>query len=259
MTKVLAVVSYTGGLEFEALTKAMLRSLWDTTPSFVDLKVSGAAYGSEIILCRSGLVTWETKVETESSLALSYNSAIQAGSVFNPDYVLMMHNDMICMNDDWMLQLMFESGQDHVTVAVNDGSLTYAYKQAQDKEPIRIQTIAAHIWLVPFHWCRFLKQIYGFWLFDESFHPCYGEDDWTAYLLSKQFGKNIFKLVPRSWVRHYKAQTAKLLGLDNKENRLAGLRMLKEKMVNELEDDNLREDLRSWVEQFCPEKKTAAA
>jgi hypothetical protein len=57
-----------------------------------------------------------------------------------------------------------------------------------------------------------IRKKFGFEIFSPDFTN-YGSDDITGAVLRKLLGPKPFKIVPRSFVRHRKAQTANELGV----------------------------------------------
>jgi hypothetical protein len=177
------------------------------------------------------------------------NLAIENGHrVFEPDWVLCFNNDLQFPFKNWLGELTdiaaFPFHQ--VLVPATDSAAVRVQGGPRDKSSFPVQESSAYCWLAPFEWCRWLKETYGFWLFDEDFAPAYGEDNWTAFLLSKQFGANVFRYVPRSFVKHLRARTSRIV----KHNRKASNRTLVDKLRGELKDPRLRPDLRKWAERY---------
>lgn len=178
---------------------------------------------------------WFISVRTKynAGFALGVNRGIQKiwsfsrGVIPNPSYVLVINNDIEPPLFPWFEPLLREADQDHICSPLTDNT---GYKIAQAPGPQKGVTLApmvgAFCWLVPFWMCEFLRSRYGFWLFDPDFGLGYGEDDYTAALLTKKLGHPPFKIVRQSWVRHFRSQTASTMKIDRGKQ----IRLLKEKL-----------------------------
>jgi hypothetical protein len=158
---------------------------------------------------------------------------------------LCLNNDLLFPQKDWLRILLdiAEQAPNQVLVPATDSAAIRIQPGPRDKPSFPVQESSAYCWLIPFAWCQFLKETYGFWLFDEDFAPAYGEDNWTAFLLSKEFGPKCFRYVPRSFVKHLRARTSRIVKHDRKRSN----RVLVDKLQKELSDRGLRSDLRQWA------------
>jgi glycosyltransferase involved in cell wall biosynthesis len=204
--------------------------------------VTRAAFGS------AGTVYLRNK-----GFAWGMNKAIQEGiSIFGrPDYVLCFNNDLQFPDKDWLRILLRAAPAGRITVPATDMTAIYTQPKPLNKNPFDIQEMSAYCWLVPFEWCEFLKKTYGWWLFDTGFFA-FGEDNKTAWLLSKEFGPHVFRVVPRSWVRHLRHQTTSVVKHDRRESS----RRLKQFFEAELGKPDLRSDLRKWAKRYVKKLKT---
>ena len=176
--------------------------------------------------------------------AFGMNLAI-SHSHTEPDFVLCLNNDLQFPHKNWLRKLIdiAEQAPNQVLVPATDSAAIRVQRGPESKPSFPVQENSAYCWLVPFAWCQFLNETYGFWLFDEDFAPAYGEDNWTAFLLSKEFGPRVFRYVPRSFVKHLRARTSRTV----KHDRAESSRTLVRKLQVELADPGLRPDLRKWA------------
>jgi hypothetical protein len=207
-----------------------------------DLKISVTEQGSVGLLSRD-VFDWITPIPKNVGFAFGMNQAISSGveAGGNPDFVLCFNNDLEFPKAGWLRALtdIAAKAPDQVLVPGTDRAAIRVQPRAINKQSFPVAEASAYCWLIPFKWCQFLKKTYGFWLFDEDFAPAYGEDNWTAFLLSKQFGPKPFRYVPRSFVRHLRARTSSIV----KHDRANSNRVLVDKLRQELKDPSLRSDL----------------
>lgn len=246
--KILAVTCMTGGEELAAMTQDCLLELKDCVPKDVELKTAVTAQGWTVLpTCPIGTLYLAPE---NIGFAYGMNSAIAAGLTdgFKPDAVLCFNNDLQFPSKVWLRKLtdIAEQAPDQILVPATDSAAIRIQPGPRSKPSFPVQESSAYCWLVPFAWCQWLKETYGFWLFDEDFAPAYGEDNWTAFLLSKQFGGNVFRYVPRSFVKHLRARTSRTI----KHDRKASNQVLVDKLRGELKDPYLRPDLRRWAERY---------
>lgn len=243
--KVLAVTCYTGDEELVDMTRECLWSLRDCEPVGVELQMSSTAQGAFRTIEDQG--SW-VDMPTNIGFAFGMNAAIETGvnHYGEPDHVLCFNNDLQFPYKNWLGELTDIAGAilpfDQVLVPATDRTAIRIQPGPLDKASFPVQENSAYCWLVPFAWCQFLKETYGFWLFSEDFAPAYGEDNWTAFLLSKKFGSKAFRYVPRSFVKHLRGRTARTVKHDRKKSN----RVLVDKLNVELKDPSLRSDLRKW-------------
>ncbi len=241
--KILAVTCYTGGEELCDMTERTIRSLEYCVPDTVAFQVSVFAQGSD----RMVDAAYSTGCPENVGFAFGMNRAVDAGQASEPDYVLCFNNDLEFPNEDWLGRLIREAKPDRICVPATDKSAIRTQEGPIPAPAEHIQEMSAYCWLIPFAWCQWLKEKHGFWLFDEEFEPCYGEDNWTAYLLAKKFGKTIFCYVRRSWVKHLKGRTSQSVT----HNRRKTSAILMDKFLEELKDFKLRPDLRKWARRYA--------
>ncbi len=181
--------------------------------------------------------------------AFGMNLAIERGVTDTgaPDYVLCINNDIQFTDPRWWDELARVARGDRIVVPATDRAAIYVQAGALPKPSFPRAEASAYCWLVPFEWCKVLKATYGFWLFPEIYPGGYAEDNHTAYLLTKLYGPNpVFRMVPKSFVKHLKAQTAKIVKPDRAKN-TATLRAFFE---SELEEPKLRRDLKRWCKNM---------
>jgi hypothetical protein len=244
--KVLAVTCYTGDEALCSMTEIMLSELQSTSQQ-CELLVSVVAQGAHREV-KKHLVDMQTIAPENVGFAYGMNLAIEKGlEDCKPDYVLCMNNDLVLSRQpNWMAILMTAASRDKVTSPTTDKTASHPAPGPRALPPVPVDSLSAYCWLVPIKFCERLKEKYGFWLFSEDFVPAYGEDDWTSYLLTKEFGQKAFRLVPRSFVGHLKRQTAKAV----KHDRSKTSKTLADKFRKELEDPRLPRHLKAWATRY---------
>lgn len=241
--KVLAVTCYTGGEEMCAMTERMLEGLQRTKCS-CELVVSITAQGG---VRDVGPAEYVHSVEKNVSFAYGMNSAIENGRSCNPDYVLCLNNDLEFPEKQWFRELIRTALPNRVEAPSTDRAATPTQPHSIDKVSSAIEEVSAYCWLLPFAICELLKEKYGFWLFSEEFVPCYGEDNWTSYLLTKHYGPSpVFRLIHRSWVKHNHGSTSR----KTPHNRKKTFTTLRNKLLKEAKSQKLRPDLRRWINRY---------
>lgn len=246
---ILAVTCYTGGEELVAMTERCISGLADSCPDEIDLAFCTVGQGA------SRLVNIEPAVLLPKNIgfAAGMNAAIKEGRQLycedGPDYVLCFNNDLEFPDPNWLRRLI-EIAEEHpgkqVLVPATDSTATKKQSKALNHPSHSMDEASAYCWLVPFAWCKWLHLQHGFWLFSEDFAPAYGEDNWTAYLFNKQFGPKAFRYVPRSFVKHLRARTARTVA----HSRAKSTRTLIEKFKKELQDESLPADSRQWARRY---------
>lgn len=242
--KVLAVTCYTGGEELVEMTEQTLQQLRSTAPPSATLHVCSTAQGAARIIETEGRWAWSFKNE---GFAAGMNASIEEGVDFfgAPDYVLCFNNDLEFPHRNWLQVLLDAATPSFITVPATDKTALHKQPGPLPRPSFRTEEASAYCWLVPFAWCEHLKQRHGWWLFDPAFFA-YGEDNWTAFLLSKAFGPKIFRMVPRSFVRHLRHQTSRHVKLSRTQSN----RLLVDRLAAELKDPKLRPDLRRRAERY---------
>ena len=243
--KVLAVTCYTGDEKFARMTGNMLDGLKDSVPTGVEFKTSVVAQGCVHHL--GSRVDVQTFAPHNVGFAFGMNLAIDSSHTWEPDFVLCLNNDLEFPNKGWLRHLIDIVEQTmQVVVPATDRASIRIQPCALDKPSFPVQESSAYCWLIPLAWCKWLKKTHGFWLFSEDFGVAYGEDNWTAFLLSKQFGPKVFRYVPRSFVKHLRARTSGTVKHDRKKSN----RVLVDKLQVELQDPKLRGDLKLWAKSY---------
>ena len=245
---ILAVTCYTGGEELALMTADCLSGLSECVPEGVEMKTSVLAQGTHAV------PAWPMATITFSprniGFAYGMNLAIENGleDGFEPDYVLCFNNDLQFPNKDWLAKLVeiADVAFDQVLCPATDSAAHRIQSGPEDKPSYPVENNSAYAWLIPFKFCQFLMANHGFWLFSEDFRPAYGEDDWTAFLIAKEFGPKAMRYVPRSFVKHLRGRTARTVEHD----RARSSRTLVEKLRAELKDPDLRTDLRRWAQNY---------
>lgn len=242
--KILAITCYTGNEDLCAMTEDMLGELEDAGIK----RISSVAQGAERLI-RKGVYT---SVPDNVGFAYGMNLAIEQGikeyddHFGKPDYILCLNNDLSFPEGSWLKELKAEAHPTRVCVPAANRSAIRIQGGPVNGNPLDMSEMSAYAWLVPFGMCEWLKKEHGFWLFDEDFAPAYGEDNWTAFLIAKKFGANRFRYVRRSFVHHYRARTSRQVKHDRRRTNAVLVRKLKA----ELQDPNLRADLRQWADRY---------
>jgi hypothetical protein len=229
------------------MTERMLTQL-KATKTTATVKVSAVAQGADRAM-GPALTSCESVQPDNVSFAAGMNHAVDIAwnLGINPDYVLVLNNDLEFPDPGWLEKLAKAARQDRITVPATDRTAGYVQHGPIAKAPSTVVEMSAYAWLIPFSWCKYLKVQHGFWLFCEDFKPGYGEDNWTVYLLLKRYGpRRFFQLVHRSFVKHLRHQTANLIVHDRKKTSA----LLISKFREEIKRKDLRKDLRAWAERY---------
>lgn len=222
---ILAVVAYAGSERLVKMTERMLADLH----AIISVGRSQIPFG--VVAVNNAAerpiktpVTWHAHNETNEGFGNAVNLAIRreifdarkAKVTDHPTYthVLVLNNDLEFPDTGWLFELLAEMDSKLVCSPCTDITATRECIQesAMDLDPIRCAQVSAFCWLVPVPVIEFIRKRYGFELFSPEFTN-YGSDDITGAVLRKVVGPKPFKVVPRSWVRHKKAQTANELGV----------------------------------------------
>lgn len=245
--KIAAVTCYTGGADLRDMTDDMVNGLWDSRPSgsLTSLKVVIVGQGTKHLAktARCGTMLWTE--EENKGFGFGMNLGIELSAAGTPDYILVLNNDLQFPRKNWLEELLKEASPDRICSPATDKAAIYMQKGPVNRDPIMVQEISAYCWLVPFAWCQWLKKHKGFWLFDEEFGS-YGEDNYTAFLLSKVYGKKVFRYVRRSWVKHLRGRTAALV----RPNRKRSSKLLIDRFQQQLTYPRLRPDLQQWAKRY---------
>lgn len=243
----------TGDSKLAKMTGNAVRGLKESAPVDVELKTS-------VVLQDCPHEIWEhvsylTFLPKNKGFAAGMNRAIEEGlrHFGDPDIVLCFNNDLEFPDRLWLRRLIdiAEQAPSCVTVPATDRTALYKQAGPENRPSFTAQEASAYCWLVPWAWCKHLKETYGWWLFDPEFFA-FGEDNKTAFLLSKAFGPKVFRMVPRAFVRHLRHQTTGVV----KPNRRESSRILKRFFQQELEDPSLRSDLRAWAQRYVKVLRT---
>lgn len=237
---ILAVVAYTGSEKLVRMTEEMLESLLPLLNGEEPVRVV-AVNNAAVRPIKHGLVLWHPTMEKNEGFGPAINFAIQteifdAPKLVNMDTgekierepteftdVLVLNNDLQFPDRNWLQELLKARDGQHVLSPCTDITATKAAVTAgaEDRDPVPHHEVSAFCWLVPVTLVRALRKKFGFNLFHPDF-PNYGSDDVTSACLRSIVGKQPFKIVPRSWVRHLKARTANELGLKGGDRALIG-------------------------------------
>lgn len=242
--RILAVTCYTGGEDLVKMTEQAIAGMKASIPKGVMLRVSATKQGA---VREAKGTSFTHHCPRNVGFAFGMNQAIEAGlSLLDTwDYVLCFNNDLVFSKSYWLERLLEEPRKDRILVPATDRTAIRTQAKPIFKSAFDVQEMSAYCWLVPMSWCEHLMEHHNFWLFDEEF-KAYGEDNWTAFLLSKAFGPKIFRYVPSSWVHHKRHQTSAVV----KPNRKASNQLLVDRLRKELKDPKLRGDLRAWARRY---------
>jgi hypothetical protein len=130
------------------------------------------------------------------------------------DQLLIFNNDLEFPHKNWLVELMKHIEWRYVLSPCTDITATFdatEFEPRPDKEPKRHREVSAFCWLVPRAVIDAIARRMEYPLFCPQFSN-YGSDDAAAAILRFLYGDTPFKIVPASWVKHLKAQTAKELG-----------------------------------------------
>lgn len=231
--KILAITVYAGSEKLVAMTENMLERFMvcldrlDTSANVVEVVAinNGAKRGIEELYADHHVVN----VKNEG-FAKPVNWVI-GEFLTDHDAVLVFNNDLQFPDPNWLRELVSATDPKDFYVmspctdrTATQGALCH---KARNISPWRLGQVSAFCWLVPARVIKMLKERWSFPLFDPDFF-CYGEDDYTAAILRKTYGGAPFKVVPRSWVKHLKAQTGKELG--HRGGMSKNVKLLKKKM-----------------------------
>ena len=246
--RILAVTCYTGDEKLRDMTDRCLEGLFESPRGDAEMKIVVVPQGTDH-LCqttRAGNVLLSPEPENKG-FAFGMNLAIDEGVLFGgePDYVLCFNNDLRFPRLYWLEQLLKEARLNKICVPATNRAAIRIQKGPINGVPIDVPEMSAYCWLVPFKWCQWLKEHMGWWLFDPAFYA-YGEDNWTAFMLSKKYGRNVFRYVRRSFVDHCHGQTSKHV----KPDRRLSNRLLVDRLTAQLKYPKLRGDLREWAQRY---------
>lgn len=129
-------------------------------------------------------------------------------------HALIINNDLEFPDHAWLRELLKERDGDLVLSPCTDITATAEARNTGpvDAPPTRHAQVSAFCWLVPVSTIMKLRRKFGVSLFHPDFTN-YGSDDVAAAMLRSIISKQPFKIVPRSWVKHLKGQTANELGV----------------------------------------------
>lgn len=212
---ILAITPYAGSKKLVRMTEEMVRSFTVCAKQRIDegqlriVAINNAADGQ----IPTALVDWHGYNDTNEGFGNAVNLAIKRELRPSDSHVLVLNNDLEFPDTSWLEHLLAAVEGELVLSPCTDITATPEARQEgpQPLDPHRSKQVSAFCWLVPTQIITRLKKKFGFPLFHPDFSN-YGSDDVTAACL-RSFNSKPFKVVPRSWVRHKKAQTANELGV----------------------------------------------
>lgn len=160
-------------------------------------------------------------LDENEGFANGFNAGIGAGLIAGatsgefPDYWLILNNDLEFPHLGWLIHLFKARDPQLIVAPATDRTATPEAKMdgPTNRDPIPAHSVSAYCWLFPESMRKQFAERAGFPLFDPDFES-YGEDDWTSLLMQHYFGPHPFRVVPRAWVKHLKAQTAAIVRPD---------------------------------------------
>jgi hypothetical protein len=181
-----------------------------------------------------GLYNWHAHNEENEGFGRAINLAIQREIIDPPKtkivgldgvaksmalkvdftHVLVLNNDLEFPDNSWLLPLLSACEGDLVLSPTTDITATPDARAegSVDADPRRSAQVSAFCWLVPVTTIIKIRKKFGWNLFHPEFSN-YGSDDVTGLVLRSLVSKKPFKVVPRSFVKHLKGQTANELGV----------------------------------------------
>lgn len=216
---ILAITPYAGSEKLVRMTESMLEQ-FSACPSPEQVNI--VAINNAAVRPVRTKLEWHGHNETNEGFGCAVNLAIQR-EVFDMEkrysatvytHVLVLNNDLEFPDDRWLSELLKEREGSLVLSPCTDvtATETAVNDRAFDQGPRLAAQVSAFCWLVPVTTIRMLRKKFGVCLFHPEFTN-YGSDDIAGAMLRKIVGPRPFKVVPRSWVKHRKAQTANELGV----------------------------------------------
>ena len=219
--KILAITPYTGSKKLVDMTEAMVREFRECVElAKADVTLVAVNNAAQAAL-PPGLVDWHAHCDSNIGFGRAVNLAIEREAVqlvregmeSKYTHVLVLNNDLQFPYKDWLAKLLAEVEGHYVLSPCTDRTATDV---ARNERPMDLTARMAHqvsafCWLVPMTTIKSIHKRFGFWLFHPEFSN-YGSDDVTGAILRRHLHRQPFKVVPRSWVKHLKAQTSKETG-----------------------------------------------
>jgi hypothetical protein len=212
---ILVVTPYTGSEKLVRMTEGMLSCFAEHA---IDLDthewIMVAANNAASRPISRGLADHNIHHDINLGFGSAVEHAIRTEMTDDVTHVLVLNNDLVFNDKNWLRELMAEKDDRFVVSPVTDVTATKeaVSKSARDGSSFRSAQVSAFCWLVPRSAIAKLKKHFGFHLFHPDFSN-YGSDDVTGACLRRVVDPKPFKVVPRSWVKHLKAQTANELGV----------------------------------------------
>lgn len=217
---ILAVVPYAGDKTLSVMTANMLaqlrvqqKLLFDRTKMHVVAVSNAAEVDVPRELCDQHYINPRNE-GFGPAVNLVINLDVFDAPLRAYDHVLVLNNDLEFPDPQWLAELLLAADGEHVITPCTDRTATLEATATgpTDRRSFFHREVSAFCWLVPISAIKALKKHYWFPLFPPEF-PNYGSDDAASAFLRKLIGPKPFKVVPRAWVRHLKARTAKQLGV----------------------------------------------
>lgn len=237
---ILAITPYTGSEKLVKMTEAMLASFHAIVSC--GLAGLGEQVDFDVVAVNNAAsrpqrhpVTWHCHLEENVGFGNAINRVIDREVLQPPrlktvhiqsgkttatpqpmkiTHVLLLNNDLQFPDTNWLRELLAAREGNLILSPCTDITATKEAiaTEARPLDPIRHREVSAFCWLVPVPVILALRKKFGFNLFHQDFSN-YGSDDVTAACVRSIVGSKPFKIVPRSFVKHLKAQTANELGV----------------------------------------------
>jgi hypothetical protein len=220
---ILAITVYAGSEKLVRMTETMLANFVHCALG-LDAKTNVVAINNASArpVKTQSILTWHGHFDKNEGFGVGVNLAIKRelfdmrkhGMRTDYTHVLVLNNDLEFPDTQWLSHLLAAREGNLVLSPCTDVTATKAAiaSAARDDDAFRHDQVSAFCWLVPVTTIEMIRKKFGFELFSPDFTN-YGSDDITGAVLRKLLGPKPFKIVPRSFVRHRKAQTANELGV----------------------------------------------
>jgi hypothetical protein len=218
---ILAITPYAGSEKLVRMTERMLMA-FDGCPTMAEDVIATVAVNNAAVRPVNHPLTWHAHMDKNEGFGVAVNLAIKreifdmkkSGFPTTHTHVLVLNNDLEFPEPSWLMSLLRHREGNLVLSPCTDITATKVAvaESSRDLDPVRWDQVSAFCWLVPVTTIEMIRKKFGFELFSPEFSN-YGSDDVTGAVLRRLVGHKPFKVVPRSFVKHKKAQTANELGV----------------------------------------------
>lgn len=213
---ILAITVYAGSKKLVQMTEDMLQvfqRIRGTIDEKIDLVAVNNGAARQI---DSGLADLHTTNDENVGFGKAINRtiAVSLGNGEKWTDVLILNNDLEFQHEDWLRHLVAARDGKRVVAPCTDRTASRVSVSAGpiNKDPFLANHVSAYCWLVPRRVISLFRGRFRYELFDPDFFA-YGEDDLACAIMRKHIDPKPFIVVPRSWVKHLKAQTGTEMGL----------------------------------------------